>query len=59
MFTMAVLVGKVAKVACFTGVEGSTSYIIFMLAFILLVADVAKVAGYMWCRESFIVWFRV
>ena len=59
MFTMGVLVGKVAKAAYITGVEVSTSYIIFMLAFILLVANVAKAAGYMGCRESFIVWFRV
>ena len=31
--------------------EGSTSYINFMLAFILLVADVAKVAGLMEWRD--------
>ena len=49
---MGFLVGKVAKVECITGVEGSTSYIIFMLAFILLVADVAKVAGLMEWRDA-------
>ena len=45
MFTVCFLVGKVAKVAYFTRVDGCAHCLIFIFVYTLSVAKVAEVAG--------------
>ena len=47
MFAVGFLVGKVAKVAYFTGVQGLDHCLIFIFVYALSVAKVAEVAGLM------------
>ena len=46
-YSFCFLVGKVAKVACFSRGQGTTLCLIFMFAFSLSVAEAAKEAGFM------------
>ena len=52
MFAVGFLVGKVAKVAYITGVEGCAHWLIFIYVFALSVVKVAEVAGFMGWRGS-------
>ena len=46
MLAVGYLVGKVAKVAYFTGVEGCARCLIFIFLYTLSVAKIAEVAGF-------------
>ena len=50
MFTVCFFVGKVAKVAYFTRVEGCAQCLIFIFVFALSVAKVAEVKRLVWVK---------
>ena len=50
MFTVCFLVGKVAKVAYFTRVEGCAHCLIFIFVYALSVAKVAEVKRLVWVK---------
>ena len=52
MFAVGLLVGKVAKVAYITGVEGCEHWLIFIYVFALSVVKVAEVAWFLGWRDS-------